>query len=394
MDRNDLQAAVAVEIFRTFPRSIVTELQNDPAFRKGIDSIIQTNITFGNNLTFSRKSLFDAIRAVFGHGGERTVVAEDGTSCRLTVEAVDGIRHPVLTIEHNRVTLPDFWYLSPVEADRRIGIERDLAGVDPADPELRTWHDRVSAGPLDEIEAGLFDAELRLVPARVAELIYSGIESGSAPTAHLVPGVIRYYERLAGRHNQETGIAEYLENGAAVHAKWLIARDALEGAKAALLLAAHPHYCRALQDIRIGRDDIGALFQWLAEHADRISQVGGFEWGMTLLGEYPEIEDKLLSIARQIYDDDPESPDGRLRELSKLIVFVEGGAARAGFMRSKPPFWRRMATIAQASLIERQLVAVGLDTNATAHWPSQGGSIFTFKPWSTCDESRGGCPIF
>jgi len=47
---------------------------------------------------------------------------------------------------------------------------------------------------------------------------------------------------------------------------------------------------------------------------------------------------------------------------------VYGEMARCRIAASKPPFWRRLAAIGQAALIERCFVASGGDTAKFAEW--------------------------
>jgi hypothetical protein len=73
-------------------------------------------------------------------------------------------------------------------------------------------------------------------------------------------------------------------------------------------------------------------------------------------------------------------PCDRYKLLSSLIIVVYGELARTRVLASKPPFWRRMAAVAQAALIERCFVAVGGDTTEFADWAiSARGQLFLLQ---------------
>jgi hypothetical protein len=69
--------------------------------------------------------------------------------------------------------------------------------------------------------------------------------------------------------------------------------------------------------------------------------------------------------------DDPDDTEGRPTLLCSLIVMVEGELARTGIARRQPPFWRRLAAIAHASVIEREIIAINISRSAFNEWAMQ-----------------------
>src|SRR5205823_14149961 len=104
---------------------------------------------------------------------------------------------------------------------------------------------------------------------------------------------------------------------------------------------------------KVEREEVRRLFQWLEKSGDPLSQVGGIELGLLHLEKYPELESHISEMTRALLADDAEDKRGRLSLLSTLIVLVDGELARTGALRTKPPYWRRLAAIAQAALIQR-----------------------------------------
>jgi hypothetical protein len=96
------------------------------------------------------------------------------------------------------------------------------------------------------------------------------------------------------------------------------------------------------------------------------------------LDKFPELEPHIVKIAELVAADDPEDPEGRMTLLSSLIVLVEGEMARTGVGRDRPVFWRRLAAIAQASIIERAMIAAGVPPSFIQKWafPARGALYY------------------
>jgi hypothetical protein len=123
--------------------------------------------------------------------------------------------------------------------------------------------------------------------------------------------------------------------------------------------------------VDISRKDAGeveAFFGWLERDGDSFSQVAGFEVGIRAVDRFPALEPILLRIAKSIRDADVADERGRLALTSSLFIFVDGELSRIGLFRDKPPFWRRLAAIAQASIIERQFISAGVSLEDPSKW--------------------------
>jgi hypothetical protein len=124
-----------------------------------------------------------------------------------------------------------------------------------------------------------------------------------------------------------------------------------------------------MQDVP--REKVLDLFQWLETGGDRFSQLGGIECGLANLHVVPELEPFLERLVRVIQSDKPDDNDGRLKLLCSLIVLVEGELARTGICRHRQPFWRRLAAIAHASVLERAIISVNMLPSDFTDWAMQ-----------------------
>ncbi|MER9007119.1 MULTISPECIES: hypothetical protein [unclassified Mesorhizobium] len=373
MTASSRETTLAVEVYRLLPASLRVALLEDRAFRLKFGLSTKATLTFDGSVEFARNDVFDAIRQLYRDGRDHVLLkSKDGSEW--TARHEDNPEGRWISIGRGsvRLHLPDHWYLIP-SSDRRMAEFHRVMRDSIADgPEFERWEAVLGDGPLENDDIELFQNELKLRPLEIASLIASAVNRQEASADTLVPPHLRYYERLVGRISSETALQGYLQKGAQEHVERLLKWDAFRGLQQALLLSTHPHFVRCLDGSELNRESLVKLFRWLADRGDRISQVGGFEFGVSLLTTYPEIETSLLDIARQIRDDNPDQSDGRLKLLSNLIVVVEGRVAKAGVLKSERPFWRRMATIAQASLIERVLVDSGVDFGATSEWIRHG----------------------
>lgn len=103
----------------------------------------------------------------------------------------------------------------------------------------------------------------------------------------------------------------------------------------------------------------------------------------------------MVKLIEQIRTDDPADRNGRFHLTSALTVLTDGELARRQAFRARPPFWRRLASIAQASLIERQLRIVPLDVAAFAEFAVQkGGHAFFMQTLADLRQEPRWMPDF
>jgi hypothetical protein len=76
----------------------------------------------------------------------------------------------------------------------------------------------------------------------------------------------------------------------------------------------------------------------------------------------PELEPYLISLVKQIRDDVDSVLHG-IKLFSALFILVNGGLSQLRLMADTPPFYRRLASLAQAALIQRKLVNSSVNEN-------------------------------
>jgi hypothetical protein len=143
-------------------------------------------------------------------------------------------------------------------------------------------------------------------------------------------------------------------------------------------VSSHPFGAQQLRLNEVPKKEILDFYAWLEAEGDRFSQLGGIEWGFNKLGLIPELEPHLERLVQIIQADKPEDSEGRLCLLSSLIVLVEGELARTGICRHRSPYWRRLASIAHASVLERALVTVNMPPSDFSKWVMENRGLLYY----------------
>jgi hypothetical protein len=345
-------------------------------FRQRFALRVDAGVRFGQSgAEFVRSVLFGAIRQVLsGSISAVDVVAKDGLVWRVAQEQSAGL---VILRERIVIPIPEGLCLSPIVNTRLDWFDQQTNRVRVNDRHMQKWRAVLAERPLEDEELDRLREEFRLTPTYFSGSMREALRQQSFGVDDLVPSSIRYFERLASEPTNDTGVQEFFATTVASHVRSLVETSPPEGLRAALLLSSLSSLAELIDLNRLQRSEVLEAFQWLANQGDRISQVGGIECGLRLLHLFPELESVLASMTSAIAADRPEEPSGRLRLLSALVAVVEGEIARRNIARGRPPFWRRMASIAHAAAIEREVIHAGLDSASIAGWALQsGGSLF------------------
>ena len=367
---------IAVASLRLFPPKVRASVLERDDFRGRFSLSLDASVRFNQSgAVFTRSKLFSAIRQVMtGTISTIDVTAKDGLVWRVTRDESTGIR---ISREAAVVSLPECVVMSTEVGARLEWFDRQTSALRVSDRHTQMWREILAQRPLEDEELDRVLAEFRLTPMFVAGSLRAALRRESFGVDDLVPSSIRYFERLVSEPTNDSSVQEFVATTVASHVGSLMETSPPHGLRAALLLSSLSSVAELIDLSRLQRADVLEAFQWLANEGDRISQVGGIECGLRLLHLFPELEPILATMTSAIAADQPEEPNGRLRLLSALVALVEGEIARRNIARKRPPFWRRMATIAHASAIEREVMRAGLNSASIVDWALQsGGSLF------------------
>ncbi|TAT84824.1 hypothetical protein [Rhizobium ruizarguesonis] len=367
--------AIAREFLSYFPETIIDRLTVDRGFRRRNDLRTSATVSFpGLDVPFSRNELMRAVGRVF-HSGSASESVTDKTGGTWEIAFDPEASEPIMTKGEQRVALGQLWYVATDDATRRAILDRTFNSIRAVGPDLDQWRELLTAGPIDLEDIETFHEDVERTPIQIAISIRNGIAEGSSKLETLTPRGVHYYERLVGAHGGAATMTAFAEGPARDHFAALLAWNAEQGLRQALLAGSHSSLLPSLPegfDLTV----LERVTEWAAAHGDRISQVAAFELSLKHIKERPALIPFLVSIAEQIRDDDPDDQNGRLLLLSNLFIFTDGSLAHLGYLREVSPYWRRLASIAQASLIEREFVGGAVPPDNSTTWLNGRGTPF------------------
>ncbi|MFG1344124.1 hypothetical protein V5F59_04460 [Xanthobacter autotrophicus DSM 431] len=370
----------AVSALFNFPKALRDDILDLPGFKQAFDLPAEAELTFGvGGLSFLRSSFFNALRALYADRSQvETVASEDGRSCELSLKA-DGDRTVVACrVGGEPCELPGFTMVSPQASDRLAEFDRIAERDFIHDVSSSEWRQRITDSPLSDEEVSQLMGELEQSPIRVREKIRAEVELGKSSIPTVVPQSRAYYQRLIGPSLGHSDLAKFVSGPCKAHIEELLRWEPAVGFAFALLVAAGHSTISELVDVsERPTADLVAAYDWLADRGDRFSQVAGVEIGIRLIAKHPEIEDSLIRMIEEMRDENLAATDSRFALSASLFVLVDGELSRRSLMIEEPPYWRRLAALAQAAMFERELVLSHVQAESFIQWATMGrGSDF------------------
>jgi len=363
-------AAIAGAALEFVPPLIRKSLLNDESFREEYGFKTEAMIAFGSSgVPVHRSKLFDAVRTVLaGEAPAELTDAEDRT-WNLTNDArEDELPNLVLSSDQQRLVLPDFSVLSEDAFTRIRSLEESASDVNLQLSVQEEWRSILEERALEDDEVNTFHSDIRDTPVHVERTIRSEITAGESSVSSLIPNSRRYFERLVGAYDGSGSIRDYAVGAGRAFFRHLSEWRPYEGFLFSLFLSSHSALTAEINADHLDREKLEEAFDFLEKHGDTLSRLGALEVGLRILPNRPEVEPFLLRLVRRIRDDDVEGKASEFKLLSALFVLVDGELARTRLMAQEPPFYRRLASLAQAALIHRQLVQCGIDYQRFSDW--------------------------
>jgi len=358
-----IRSARAQSALELSPPLLRDTLIADKVFRQQYGIRADASLIFGENgMVFSRSDLFDSIRNILSDGVELSVQDSDNKEWKLTIESEsEDLPALVISNEKQRLLLSDFFSLSPDTSIRLRSFEQAALDVNLPAQAKDHWNSILSDRPLDDEEVAEYHSDIHDSPTQVMRKIADEIREGKSSFSTLVPSSRRYYDSLVGAYDKSSSIGEYAEGGAKDFISKLLKWDQYKGLLFGLSLSSHSDLTSVIIAQDIEAELLIRVFDFLEKQGDRLSQLGAIEIGIQMLQNKPEIEPYIISLVKQIRDDDVENVLQGIRLFSALFILVDGELSRLRLMADAPPFYRRLASFSQAALIQRELVNSGIN---------------------------------
>jgi hypothetical protein len=371
------------------PPSIREALLADPTFQERNGIMADALLFFGNGGPSIRQStLFNGIREILAdNSSEPSIMDEDGIEWQLTCAKVNDEIRIELLHRNKQLLLHDAANLSPNQTERLKCFKRQANNVNFPTRETEIWRTILEVRPLENNEFNLLHADFELTPTQMMVKVEELIVAKTLNFSALVPNSEQYFLRLIGTLQESNNITEYASTELAAHINQLTSWRGYEGFLLALMLASHSYNLAAIDTSDLSENDLIRAYEWLQHHGDVISQLGAVEVGLALIDQHPKIEPYLINIISQIRDENVDDGGHRFKLLSALIIFVDAELTRTKILCGKPPFWRRLAAITHASLIERVIIQFEIDVNRFTNLAIQTRQ-HAFQFQTLCDLRR------
>ena len=324
--------------------------------------------------SFHRDQFYGVIREAMRRLGIEISITDDkSTVWWVSAQtAAEGLEI-VVRNDENRLPLGDHSGLSEDQSVRRGWLDRVAREVNLDTDVFEMWKERMLSGPLDDREFAELSDELELTPVRSFRNLREGVSRGSIDLATLVQGTRRYYDLLVGSLGSSTEVASYIRDGAAPAIEKLQEWDTTLGFLYSLLMCSKGEISKEIQTNKLNSEELVRIYEWLTYQGDPISQLGAIEVALWKIGEHRELEPFVEQMVERFIDDDTEHSGGCFSLLSAMIVLVGSELSRRRVLEGVPPFYRKQAAIAQASLIIRAIYGSGVDSASVVEWSSTSG---------------------
>lgn len=386
--RSDLYSRVLEQYKESIPRLVEMEItenpeiRNDPEALSGLaDAALQLappmfrdlllsdfcekyelkthqTVSFGTpEVLFRHSRLCSAARQVLSGKSSVQVMDENGRKWELKNINGKGQLPELMLFHEDRMypLSPGFIMLSPKRERLRFFEEFASSLNLPRDAQDR-WRSVLEKRALEEREIQVFENDFINTPANMAQSIHKIPAGGTIDVSFLVPSSEKYFERLVGKYDGSATVENYAATNVRNLFRELSAWRPYEGFLSSLLLSSHSALTDEIQVERLDTDELTRAFDFLEKHGDRLSQLGAVEVGLRIVQSRPEIETALVKLVKKIRDDDVNGESSGFKHLQALFCLVDGELSRTRLLSSKPPFYRRLAALSQAALINRQMV--------------------------------------
>jgi hypothetical protein len=362
-----VRASLAVLAIELFPKLIRDALIADDGFRAEYGLATDAVVTFGNSgVSFQLSLLTEAVKQAFNPATPGPTV-EDAAGQSWQIDVLSGDT-PTIAVARGeqRFVLAHQAMLSS-DRDTRLRVFRHEADrLNLPLPARTRWEELLTARVPDDLSR--IQEDLNETPAAVQETIQNNLSTGSISADVLVPRSLSYYERLIGPFS-EGQTFEGLAEAVARHMKSLVDWRAFEGYQYALLLAAQPALGAGLDKLAVSPDQLTKIYDWLIAHGDVMSRAAAIESGLGLIQGTSELRGPLRRLIEAATSSDQITAQVDAFELlSALTILTYGELVYTRVLASRPPYWRRLAAMAQAAMIARCVSRAGSNASGFVEW--------------------------
>lgn len=356
------------------PESLRDSMFQDAEFLDafGLSLHAEGIVGFPDGISLKTTVLFDAVAKADRTNSMVAVRDEDGQEWHVGMDTdEEGISCPQLSREGLELYYPEGTLLLSDQSarERQFHDMADDAGLLESQREhwIRILRERAPTNN----EMGQLHRDLEDTPHRLMRRLRESLRGGETASKLFVPESRRYYERLIGKVGDAENVREHAESGAHELITELIDWSPRNGFSLSLPLASQAAYSAVIPIADLPEDAVREVYDALVANGDMLSRLAAVEIGLPLLLERPWLADPICDLVDIIRTEDPEAGDDGFSDLSRYFILADSEISRLGILRGTPFFYRRAASFAQATLIQRQLNVVGADPTDFRKWIDQ-----------------------
>ena len=291
---------------------------------------------------------------------------EENTSI---VRAKTGL-HSLLRAGGPEVVLPELGLLDPAENVRLNAYLEIAKRAKPCWPKQNSWHEILIRRQLSDSELGKLIGELQHLADPEILHIAAIVSRGSFGVADLIPNDPSYYQSLVGKIPSTESSDEYVAQELTPHLTKVCSADVLWGLRCIRAVSvctnldlvaitgsiANDDLLAALKTLRTGNTPFSLLSTFRISQARTASDTGFGEFADDALN-------KLIELAS------PKASGHKRSELFPALIRLTLNviSMNEAFVLA-PPYWRRLAAFAHATILLESLDFQGWDQHELASW--------------------------
>lgn len=318
--------------------------------RFGLTSSATISIAIdGTVVEFNLDELYVAVTAALSRSASTLVTDRSGVCWDVT--AGDRGSSTCSDPASGRKFLVEHAPLFARDAECRLVYLRKLADEYALDEEARApWLDEIASGPLTAVRLRLLMRDLDDTPEAFHDSIRRALRRGPINVPQMVPLARRYFARLLKPWGGEADLRVYAETldqhclGGSLAAQLshaLLWSGHASTVPTRLVMSAPPGVLREVVDRLLPRIDLWSLTGLLEALLARDDAATGLcDLSQTLLNQVGEVT---------------SGGNDRFDMASALVMLVDGFLHSSALFADAPPFWRRLASISHAALLERAI---------------------------------------
>lgn len=369
----ETRTAMALLALESIPPTLRETLARDVRMRDNYGIQVDTILNVGDS-EFSApvSAIVTGVREALSGAAEATLRDTDGN--HWSIEPATDSDQPTLVFAQGErhVAMHEWLTLSP-DRNTRLCCLQALTSDTGLPPEAcSSWRHILKERSLRGEEVHEFLRDLHNTTHVQEQFLANSVRGPGLNSRLAAPPSQAYFERLVGPRGESASIQDHAAAGARERLAELAAWRPYEGFLQSLYMASHPDLSARIRVDRLSSDDLVKAFELVLRDGDRVSQLGAIEVGCRVSADRPEVNPALNELVELMFTDDTTAKDSGFRGYSLLYVLVSSELSVGPQLTEEPPFYRRLAALAQAGVVQRQMLTAGIALKDSAFEPVVG----------------------